>query len=308
MTPGSVPEELRPYFDDPLVTDVLINAGTEVWVERDGELHRVSRIAPRAVDVAVERMLAPLGRRLDRLSPMVDARLPDGTRVCAVIPPVSMAGTTVAFRKFRERVFTIDDFTEERAAADISARLSRSRGNVLITGATGSGKTSLLAALASASPPDRRLVVLEDTAELVIDHPHVVRLETRPASADGRGAVSLDDLVRTSLRLRPDRLIIGEVRGSEALALVQAMNTGHSACLATIHATSAIDGLERLDLLALGAMGGWGLPDARRAVSRAFDMVIHVARDESGRRHVSEAGMVDESSRRLQMFIHGGRS
>ena len=310
MTSTVIPDELRRYFDDPLVTDVLINGGSEVWIERDGTLSRVSAISPRTVDIAVERLLAPLGRRLDRLSPMVDARLADGTRVCAVIPPVSIAGTTVAFRKFRDRVFTIDDFTDERSAAAISARLARCRGNVLITGATGSGKTSLLAAIASASPADRRLVVLEDTSELVIDHPHVVRLETRSASADGRGEVTLDDLVRTSLRLRPDRLIIGEVRGPEALALVQAMNTGHSECLATIHAASALDGLGRLDLLTLRAVGGWSLDDVRHAVNRAFDMVIHVVRDDDGRRRIAEAGLVDDSptdpNHRLRLFVGHG--
>ena len=310
MSAGVIPAELREYFDDPTVTDVLVNEGTEVWVERDGHLERVATVPPRSIDIAVERILAPLGRRLDRLSPMVDARLADGTRMCAVIPPVSIHGTTVAFRKFRQHVFTLDDFTTERHAANISARLSRSRGNVLITGATGSGKTSLLAALASASAPDHRLVVLEDTSELVIDHPHVVRLETRAASADGRGEITLHDLVRTSMRLRPDRLIIGEVRGSEALALVQAMNTGHSGCLATLHATSALDALRRLDLLTLQAADGWTLNDARHTVDRAFDMVIHLARDADGKRVIDEAASVNNlrGAARLDWFVRNGAS
>ena len=303
MSAGVIPDELREYFDDPRVTDVLINEGTEVWIERDGSLHHVSSIAPRSVDVVIERLLAPLGRRLDRLSPMVDARLADGTRVCAVVPPVSIRGTTVAFRKFGRRVFTLDDFTDERTAAAIASRLGRGRGNVLVTGATGSGKTSLLAAIASASPPDRRLVVLEDTAELVIDHPHVVRLETRDASADGRGRVTLDDLVRTSLRLRPDRLIVGEVRGTEAFALVQALNTGHSECLATVHAASALEGLHRLDLLVLQGAHGWDIAEARRTVDAAFDMVIHLARDHHGRRRVLQAGIVGDGGTRLRLFV-----
>ena len=303
MSAGVIPDELREYFDDPLVTDVLINEGTDVWVEREGTLRRVTTIAPRSVDVVIERLLAPLGRRLDRLSPMVDARLSDGTRVCAVVPPVSIRGTTVAFRKFRDRVFTLDDFTDERTAAAIAARLSRGRGNVLITGATGSGKTSLLAAIASASPSHRRLVVLEDTAELVIDHPHVVRLETRDASADGRGEVTLHDLVRTSLRLRPDRLIVGEVRGTEAFALVQALNTGHSECLATVHASSALEGLRRLDLLVLQGAHGWDIAEARRTVNAAFDMVIHLERDHLGHRRVAHAGVVRDDATRLELFV-----
>lgn len=303
MSAGVIPDELREYFDDPLVTDVLINEGTDVWIEREGTLRRVTTIAPRSVDVVIERLLAPLGRRLDRLSPMVDARLSDGTRVCAVVPPVSIRGTTVAFRKFRDRVFTLDDFTDERTAATIAARLSRGRGNVLITGATGSGKTSLLAAIASASPSHRRLVVLEDTAELVIDHPHVVRLETRDASADGRGEVTLHDLVRTSLRLRPDRLIVGEVRGTEAFALVQALNTGHSECLATVHASSALEGLHRLDLLVLQGAHGWDIAEARRTVNAAFDMVIHLERDHLGHRRVAQAGVVRDDATRLELFI-----
>jgi len=303
VSAGVIPDELREYFDDPLVTDVLINEGTDVWIEREGTLRRVTTIAPRSVDVVIERLLAPLGRRLDRLSPMVDARLSDGTRVCAVVPPVSIRGTTVAFRKFRDRVFTLDDFTDERTAATIAARLSRGRGNVLITGATGSGKTSLLAAIASASPSHRRLVVLEDTAELVIDHPHVVRLETRDASADGRGEVTLHDLVRTSLRLRPDRLIVGEVRGTEAFALVQALNTGHSECLATVHASSALEGLHRLDLLVLQGAHGWDIAEARRTVNAAFDMVIHLERDHLGHRRVAQAGVVRDDATRLELFI-----
>ena len=303
MSTGVIPDELREYFDDPLVTDVLINDGTEVWVEREGTLRQVTTIAPRSVDVVIERLLAPLGRRLDRLSPMVDARLSDGTRVCAVVPPVSIRGTTVAFRKFRDRVFTLDDFTDERTAATIAARLSRGRGNVLITGATGSGKTSLLAAIASASPSHQRLVVLEDTAELVIDHPHVVRLETREASADGRGAVTLHDLVRTSLRLRPDRLIVGEVRGTEAFALVQALNTGHSECLATVHASSALEGLHRLDLLVLQGAHGWDILEARRTVNAAFDMVIHLERDHVGHRRVTQAGVLRDGTTRLDLFV-----
>ena len=308
MSTAIIPDELREYFDDPAITDVLVNEGTDVWVERDGRLQQVATISPRSVDLTVERILAPLGRRLDRLSPMVDARLADGTRMCAVIPPVSIRGTTVAFRKFRSHVFTLDDFTSERHASEISARLSRFRGNVLITGATGSGKTSLLAALASASPPDHRLVVLEDTAELVIDHPHVVRLETRASSADGRGEITLHDLVRTSLRLRPDRLIIGEVRGGEALALVQAMNTGHSGCLATLHANSAADGMRRLDLLTTQAANGWSIDDARQTVDGAFDMVIHLARDPEGRRVVDEAAIVNNraGAARLELFITNG--
>lgn len=305
MTLECLPFELRRYWDDPTVTDVLVNDGTEVWVERSGALERGHDLRPGDISVALQRVLTPLGRRLDRLSPMVDARLPDGTRVCAVIEPISVRGTCAAFRIFRQRSFELDDFAPTVDCDDIHrsetwSRISKmiqdSNANILITGPTGSGKSALLGALATRSAQCDRLVVIEDTYELVIHHPNVVRLEARDPTHEGRGAIGLDDLLRTALRLRPDRLVVGEVRGAEALTLVQAMSTGHRRCLATLHANSALEGLDRLDILTLSATSGWMLSDVRNLVNSAVGLVIHMQRSDNGRRIVSEIASVDSAT------------
>jgi pilus assembly protein CpaF len=289
-----LPFELRRHWDDPAVTDVLINDDIEVWVERRGRLERCPDLRPGEIDVTLQRLLAPLGRRLDRLAPMVDARLPDGTRVCAVIEPVAVGGTCAAFRIFRRTPFALDDFAPSDGSwANVEDLIRTSTANILITGATGSGKSALLGALASTSPPSERIVVIEDTYELVIDHPNVVRLESRNPTHEGRGAIGIDDLLRTALRLRPDRLIVGEVRGREALTLVQAMSTGHRRCLATLHANSALDGLHRLDVLTLSAAVGWTIEDARSLVDSAIGLVVHMERSADGRRVVDHVATVD---------------
>jgi pilus assembly protein CpaF len=294
-----LPAQLNEYFSDPTVTDILINNATEVWVERSGQLVRGDDLHPGQIDIAIERILTPLGRRLDRLSPIVDARLPDGTRVCAVIHPIAVHGTTAAFRLFRQQAFPLVDFCDDSdryLLHDLLRELAQSEHNILITGATGSGKSCLVSSLISRDddhdPINERIIVIEDTHELVISHPHVVRLESRVATAEGRGQVSLDDLLRSALRLRPDRLIVGEVRGVEALTLVQAMNTGHSRCLATLHANSAIDGLHRLDLLTMQAAPGWTLQDARHMVDSAIDIVIHMCRRPYGKRCIAHIAKV----------------
>ena len=293
-----LPPQLNEHFSDSTVTDVLVNNSTEVWVERSGELSRVDDLLPGQIEVALERILTPLGRRLDRLSPIVDARLPDGTRVCAVIHPIAVHGTTVAFRLFRQQTFPIIDFCDksDRSLHGALTELAQSRHNILITGATGSGKSCLISSLISHDAEHQqlsdRIIVIEDTHELVISHPHTVRLESRVATAEGRGQVSLDDLLRSALRLRPDRLIVGEVRGIEALTLVQAMNTGHSRCMATLHANSALDGLHRLDLLTMQAAPGWTLQDARHMVNSAIDIVIHMSRRPYGQRNIMQIAKV----------------
>ncbi len=298
-----LPPQLNEYFSDPTVTDILINNATEVWVERSGVLIRVDDLQPGQIDIAVERILTPLGRRLDRLSPIVDARLPDGTRLCAVIHPIAVHGTTAAFRLFRQQTFPLTDFCDDFHTYEIHEllrELALSEHNILITGATGSGKSCLVSSLISPdeerAPTNERIIVIEDTHELVISHPHTVRLESRTATAEGRGQVSLDDLLRSALRLRPDRLIVGEVRGVEALTLVQAMNTGHSRCLATLHANSALDGLHRLDLLTMQAAPGWTLQDARHTVNSAIDIVIHMSRRPYGKRCVTHIAKVEPDS------------
>ena len=293
-----LPSQLNEYFNDPTVTDILVNNATDVWVERSGQLVRGDDLQPGQIDIAIERILTPLGRRLDRLSPIVDARLPDGTRLCAVIHPIAVHGTTAAFRLFRQQTFPLIDFCDdsEHSLHEALIELTQSRHNILITGATGSGKSCLISSLISHDAEHQelsdRIIVIEDTHELVISHPHVVRLESRVATAEGRGQVSLDDLLRSALRLRPDRLIVGEVRGVEALTLVQAMNTGHSRCLATLHANSAVDGLHRLDLLTMQAAPGWTLQDARHMVNTAIDIVIHMSRRPYGKRCVMQIARV----------------
>jgi len=293
-----LPPQLNEYFNDPTVTDILVNNATDVWVERSGQLVRGDDLQPGQIDIAIERILTPLGRRLDRLSPIVDARLPDGTRLCAVIHPIAVHGTTAAFRLFRQQTFPLRDFCEnsEHSLHEVLTELAQSRHNILITGATGSGKSCLISSLISHDAEHQelsdRIIVIEDTHELVITHPHTVRLESRVATAEGRGQVSLDDLLRSALRLRPDRLIVGEVRGIEALTLVQAMNTGHSRCMATLHANSALDGLHRLDLLTMQAAPGWTLQDARHMVNTAIDIVIHMSRRPYGKRYVMQIARV----------------
>lgn len=297
-----LPFELRHHWADPSVTDIVVNNEIEVWVERRGHLERGQDLRPGDIGIALQRILAPLGRRLDRLSPMVDARLPDGTRVCAVIEPVAIGGTCAAFRILRREVFDLDDFAPD-GADDIwctwEDAIRTSDSNILITGPTGSGKSSLLATLASIRHHDDRLIVIEDTHELVIDHPNMVQLESREATREGRGEIGLDTLLRTALRLRPDRLVIGEVRGREAFTLVQALSTGHRRCLATIHANSALDGLHRLDVLTMSAVTGWSLNDVRSLVDCAIGLVLHTRRCPDGRRCIAQIAHVDA--------VHGNR-
>lgn len=291
-----LPFEIGHYWNDPKVTDVLVNNATEVWIERGGRLERGNDLLPGQIDVALQRILAPLGRRLDRLSPMVDARLADGSRVCAVLEPVAVGGTCAAFRIFRRTAFDLSDFAPERATREWSTLvdlLFSSDANIVVTGATGSGKSSLLGTLASNATVDDRLIVIEDTYELVVDHPNTVRLESRHATHEGRGEIRLDELLRTSLRLRPDRIVVGEVRGAEALTLVQAMSTGHRRCLASLHANSALEGLHRLDVLTMSATSGWTLGEARSLVNAAVDLVVHVSRGADGRRLIREVAFVD---------------
>lgn len=297
----TLPDSLRELAADPLVTDILVNNGVEVWYERQGCLHRSHDLPIGTLESHLERILAPLGRRLDRLSPIVDARLSDGTRVCAIIPPVAVAGTCAAFRLFRDVTHSLESFSDSSEAIDF---LLRPRGNLLITGATGSGKTSLIASILERVAHTERIVVIEDTHELPVHLPNVVRLEARPPSAEDRGAVNLDDLLRVALRLRPDRIIVGEVRGTEASTLVHAMNTGHIGSMSTVHANSAADGLERLDLLVSKAAPSWKSEDIRRTVSSAIGTVVHLVRSDDGRRLVDHIAHVHHSNRRVIDTVH----
>jgi pilus assembly protein CpaF len=283
--------ELDTYVRDDAVDEVLVNGGREIWIDRDGALQYVGSLGTERVDLLIERILAPLGRRVDRSSPIVDARLADGARVCAVLPPVAVDGPLLSIRRFRRRVLPLDSFTDD-VGVELLRELVRDRCNLVVSGATSSGKTSLVAALLSEIDASQRVVVVEDTAELPLRHPHAVRLEARPPTVDGPGEVDLAQLVRTALRLRPDRIVVGEVRGDEVLALVQAMNTGHDGSISTCHANSPTDTLLRLESLVLQAAPTWPLAAIRHQLTRSIDVVVHVDRHADGRRRVTEIAEV----------------
>ena len=284
--------QLETLLDDPEITEIMVNGPGAVWTERHGVLARTD-ISLTATELrrALDRMLLPLGLRLDRLSPMVDARLSDGSRVHAVLPPLAIDGPYLTIRRFRALPLTLADLADA-ASAEFLREAVAARRSILVFGATGSGKTTLLNALGASVNAGERLVTIEDTAELRLPGDHVVRLECRPATAEGLGAVDLRALVRTALRMRPDRLIVGEVRGSEAFDLVQALLTGHPGGLATIHARTADDALRRLETLVL--LAGSGLSDVavRRQIDAAFDLIVGVVRGTAGSRCVESIGSV----------------
>lgn len=278
---------LEPLLADPTIDEIMVNGAGRCFVERAGVVEPVRLpIDDAGIVRLVERVLAPLGLRLDRSSPMVEARLADGSRLHAVIPPLAIDGPCVTIRRFASRRVGLADFGIEPPAIDAISRVIDAGVNVLISGGTGSGKTTLLNALTDFIGPTDRVITIEETAELRLAGDHVVRLEARPANAEGVGAVAVRDLVRAALRMRPDRLVIGEVRGAEALDLLQALNTGHEGSLSTVHANSPIDALRRLSTLAL--FGNAGLPhDAIcEQVSAAIDLVIQVGRTGGGARRV----------------------
>jgi pilus assembly protein CpaF len=283
---------LEPLLRDPSVDEVMVNGAGPVWVERAGRLEptAVRFASTGALREVIERILAPLGRRVDEAEPLCDARLPDGSRVNVVIPPLAPDGPILTVRRFRARGLSADDLvaagTWEPPLRDLLARAVRARLSVLVSGGTGSGKTTTLNALSSFVPAGERIVTVEDTLELRLQQPHVVRLEARPANVEGRGEVTIRRLVRNALRMRPDRIVVGEVRGGEALDMLAAMTTGHDGSLSTIHAGSPEEALRRLETLAL--MAGVGLPHAaiREQVADALDLVVHQARLADGTRRV----------------------
>ena len=291
---------LEELLADPRVEEVMVNGAEHVYIERGGRIERtdVSFESERALRDAIERILAPLGRRVDELSPMADARLADGSRVNVIIPPLAVDGPALSIRRFTAARPDPDELV---ASGTLTAELREllatavgERRSILISGGTGSGKTTLLNALSSYIDSHERVVTIEDAAELRLRQPHVVRLESRPASVEGRGEVTIRDLLRNALRMRPDRIVIGEVRGAEALDLLTALNTGHDGALSTVHANSPGDALRRVETLAL--MAGIGLPhDAiREQVRRGIELVVHVARDADGARRVVALGEVTE--------------
>ncbi len=289
---------LEELLADPSVEEVMVNGHERVYVERRGRIERteVRFASETALRDAIERILTPLGRRVDELSPMVDARLEDGSRVHVVIPPLAVDGPTMSIRRFSaarpgpRELIELGTLTEElhdQLEAAVAARRS-----VLVSGGTGSGKTTLLNALSAFIDTDERVITIEDAAELRLRQPHVVRLESRPANVEGRGQVTIRELLRGALRMRPDRIVIGEVRGAEALDLLMALNTGHEGALSTVHANSPEDALRRVETLAL--MAGVGLPHEaiREQLGRGLDLVIHLARLSDGSRKVVEVAEV----------------
>jgi len=296
---------IQPLLDDPDITEVMVNGAKHVYIERAGKLVRTNITFDDDTHVfrLIDRIIMPLGRRIDADSPSVDARLPDGSRVNAIVPPVAIDGPTITIRKFRVGKLSMDQLIELEAITQNIAVFLRAcviaRFNILISGGTGSGKTTLLNVLSGYIPETERVVTIEDAAELQLQQDHVVRLETKPPSVEGTGMVSVRDLVRNALRMRPDRIIVGECRGGEALDMLQAMNTGHDGSLTTLHANAPRDALSRLETMAL--MAGMEMPIRviREQAAAAIDLIVQISRMRDGSRKVTQvtevAGMEGET-------------
>jgi pilus assembly protein CpaF len=283
---------LEPLLDDPTISDILVNTYAQVYVERHGKLELTDvRFSDDAhLKKIIDKIVSRVGRRIDESSPMVDARLPDGSRVNAIIPPVSIDGPILSIRRFAATPLRMEDIIGFKSVtpemSDVLQGIARAKVNILISGGTGTGKTTLLNILSGYIPESERVITIEDAAELQLQQPHVVRLETRPMNIENRGEVNQRLLVRNSLRMRPDRIILGEVRGTEAIDMMQAMNTGHEGSMVTIHANSARDALTRLENMI--GMGGMNLPPKamRQQISSAIEVVVQIARLTDGKRKI----------------------
>ena len=305
---------ITPLLSDPDINEVMVNGPNQVYVERQGrlELSDTTFKDNNHIFHIIERIVAPLGRRIDESSPMVDARLPNGSRVNIIIPPLALNGPTITIRKFSDNPYTVNDLirfgtltaeVDQFLKACVEARL-----NIIVSGGTGSGKTTTLNVISSFIPSDERIVTIEDAAELQLKQDHVVRLETRPPNVEGKGAVSIRDLVRNSLRMRPDRIVVGEVRSGEALDMLQAMNTGHDGSLTTAHANSPRDILSRLETMVL--MSGMELPvrAIREQISSAIDLIVQQTRLKDGTRRITYitevSGMEGEVITLQDIFVY----
>jgi pilus assembly protein CpaF len=298
---------LEPLLADVAVSDVLVVGGRPVWVERDGRLEPTQVVVPSAeVERLIERIVAPLGLRADRASPLVDARLPDGSRVHAVVPPLAVDGPCLTILRFATRTLPLTTFAPA-PVADLLGDAVRRGANLVVAGGTGAGKTTLLNALAAEIPPGQRIITVEDAAELRLPQDHVVRLESRPANAEGIGHVPVRELVRNALRMRPDRIVVGECRGAEAFDMLQGMNTGHDGSMTTCHANAVDDALRRLETMVLLADVGLPLPAVREQLASALDVVIQVTRAAGGRRRVTAVAAVVSGERRVRPLIDGDR-
>jgi pilus assembly protein CpaF len=304
---------LEPLLQDDSVTEVMVNDYDCIYVERGGKIERArSTFADTAHLLRIiDKIVSQVGRRVDEASPMVDARLPDGSRVNAIIPPLSLRGPTLTIRKFSRDPYTMDDLisfgTLTPKAAQFLASCVRGKLNVLISGGTGTGKTTTLNALSAFVPNDERIITIEDAAELQLQQDHVITLEARPPNIEGQGEIRIRELVRNALRMRPDRIIVGEVRGPETLDMLQAMNTGHEGSLTTIHANSPRDALSRLETLVLTAGVDLPLRAIREQISSAFDVLVQIARLVDGSRritHITEVLRMESEVITLQDIFH----
>ena len=289
---------LERLLADPSISEIMVNGPKDIWVERAGRLSQTSLTFTDASHLRriITKMVGQIGRRIDESSPLVDARLPDGSRVNAIIPPLSLSGPLLTIRKFAQNRFAMSELIElgtlSKEAGEFLQNCIKAQLNMLVSGGTGSGKTTFLNALSAAIPDSDRIVTIEDAAELQLDQRHVLRLESRPKNIEGEGEITIRDLVRNALRMRPDRIIVGEARGAEALDMLQAMNTGHEGSLSTVHANSPRDALNRLETMVL--MAGYELPlrAIRSHVSSALDLVIQLDRLDDGSRRIVEISEV----------------
>jgi pilus assembly protein CpaF len=284
---------LEPFIRDPDITEIMVNGHRAVYIERAGKIHKTSAAFRTEDDLrrAIDKIVGRVGRRVDEASPYVDARLADGSRVNAIIPPLAVKGSALTIRKFSADPFTAKDLVDfgtltPTLVAFLDACV-RGRLNILVSGGTGAGKTTLLNTLSASLPEDERIITIEDSAELRLQQPHVVSLEARPRNIEGEGEITIRDLVRNALRMRPDRIVVGEVRGGETLDMLQAMNTGHDGSISTIHANSPRDVLSRLETLALMAGMDLTIRAVREQVAAAVDLIVHVARLQDGVRRVT---------------------
>jgi pilus assembly protein CpaF len=283
---------LQPLLADDSVSEIMVNGTRSIYIEKDGKLRlaSINFSDEPSLRKVINRIVAPLGRRIDESSPTVDARLPDGSRVCAVIPPLAVDGSSLTIRKFAAKKFTAEDLIERGSASVESlymiAACVHAKLNILVSGGTGSGKTTLLNVLSSFIPDGDRIVTIEDVVELQLRQQHVVRMETRPGNAEGRGEISIRELVRTSLRMRPDRIVVGECRGGEALDMLQAMNTGHAGSLSTLHANSPRDAMTRLETMVLMAGIEFPVQAIRQQIAGAVDLIVQIGRLREGTRRI----------------------
>ncbi len=304
---------VNPLLKDESISEIMVNGPEQVYVERNGklELTRVKFRDDQHLQAIIERIISPLGRRIDESMPMVDARLPDGSRVNAIIPPLALNGCVLTIRKFSSRLLGVEDLIRNNTLDVPMARFLeacvKGRLNIIVSGGTGAGKTSTLNIISSFIPHDERIITIEDSAELQLKQEHVISLETRPANVDGKGEIAIRDLVKNSLRMRPDRLVVGEVRGGETLDMLQAMNTGHDGSLTTVHSNSPRDTISRLETMVL--MAGIDLPvrAIREQIASAIDLIVHQSRLQDGSRKITQItevlGMEGEVITMQDLFV-----